>query len=179
VKPTVVAFAGQMASGKTSLSTAVAAQLGWPRVSFGQYVRDQAARRGLEQGREALQELGASLIREQGWEALCRSVLEQAPEWRPGANVVVDGVRHVDAVTTLRRLVHPSTLLLVCLVAKPGVTAERMRQRGVADSAQREVLLSHSTEIEVTSGVAGMADVVLDAAQPQQVLLRTVLAHLR
>ena len=45
MKPVVLAFAGGIASGKSTLSSGVSRALGWPRVSFGDYVRRVARER--------------------------------------------------------------------------------------------------------------------------------------
>jgi cytidylate kinase len=112
MRPIVVGFSGRRASGKTVLSTEVARRLGWPRVSFGDYVRAVARFRSASAAPVDLQELGASLIQEMGWEEFCRRVLAQA-DWAPGRPLVVDGIRHTGALATLRRLVCPTDLLHV------------------------------------------------------------------
>ena len=47
-QPLVLAFAGRIASGKSTFSMGLAQVLGWPRVSFGDYVRQVARHSGLE-----------------------------------------------------------------------------------------------------------------------------------
>jgi hypothetical protein len=110
-RPMVLVFAGRLASGKSTLSAGVAGALGWPYVSFGEYVRQVARSRGLDWSRHVLQELGAALIG-QDCEGFCRAVLGQT-DWDPGQPLVIDGLRHVEAVDVLRQLVAPSTLLLI------------------------------------------------------------------
>src|SRR5690242_7997878 len=99
----VVALSGRIGSGKSALASRLAQCLGCERVSFGDYVRAAALAKGLEPTGENLQLVGAALV-EAGWEPFCRAVLAQAP-WQPGQPLVVDGVRHVDALAHLKRLV--------------------------------------------------------------------------
>jgi dephospho-CoA kinase len=54
MNPAVVGFSGRIASGKSAISKALAADIGCRRVSFGDYVRKVAAERGLAPTREAL-----------------------------------------------------------------------------------------------------------------------------
>src|SRR5574341_206680 len=100
-----------------------------PRVSFGDHVRAEARRLGLDDSaREVLQAVGEALIGA-GWERFCRSVLAQA-DWTPGRPLVIDGVRHVQAVETLRPLVAPAALRLVYLEVPESVRERRLRNRG-------------------------------------------------
>src|SRR5207237_1082407 len=87
MKPLVMALSGRIGSGKTTVSTEVARRLGWVRTSFGDYVRSLARSRGLDDSRETLQPLGASVLNE-GVEPFCRAVLAQAG-WTSGTPVVI------------------------------------------------------------------------------------------
>src|SRR5437764_382109 len=107
---TVLAVSGKIASGKSTLASTFANEVGWPYVSFGDYVRQIARQRGLEDTREVLQEIGDELIR-QNLEGFCRSVLAQA-DWKPGQPLVIDGVRHFEVDDLLRRMVGPSKYVL-------------------------------------------------------------------
>lgn len=154
--PQVLAFAGAIASGKTTLSREVASTLGWSRVSFGDAVRQEAMRRGLDTlGREVLQSLGDELIA-QGWEPFCRRVLTQAM-WEAGQPLVVDGIRHVEALDMLRRLVSPLRVRLVFVGVAPTERQERLRSRGVNVEAQVR-LDNHATEADVASRLPLLAD---------------------
>ncbi len=57
----ILAFAGRMGAGKSSVSGAFAADLGWKFASFGAFVRKTATNRGIEHTRESLQAVGAEL----------------------------------------------------------------------------------------------------------------------
>ena len=55
----IVAFAGRIGAGKSSVSAAFAADLGWKFASFGAFVRKSASERGMDLSRESLQAIGA------------------------------------------------------------------------------------------------------------------------
>ncbi len=174
MRPIVLTFAGGIASGKSTLSTAVAKALGWPRVSFGDYVRTEARRRGLGKSREVLQNVGVSLI-EGGWEPFCRAVLAQAV-WQPGQSLVVDGVRHAEVVQELQRLVAPSKLLLVFIATSEPVRKNRLRERNMADYRKLQRIESHSTEAQVKTVLQGMVDLTVDGTQSTDILRQGIVA---
>ena len=162
--PIVLAFSGGIASGKSTLAAAVAQSLGWPCVSFGAYVRKQAECRGLENSRETLQEIGSSLI-QKGWRGFCQNVLAQA-NWESGQPLVVDGIRHVEAVDELRRLVKPAQLRLIFIDLPESTRRERLYQRDLAGHKTFDRIDSHPMEVETKSTLPGLADLVLDGSQP-------------
>ena len=177
MKPVVLAFSGSIASGKSTLSRAVAETLDWPYVSFGDFVRTVAQSRGLGDSREALQEVGVSLIRE-GWTQFCRSVLNQIT-WRPGQPLVVDGIRHIEAVSELQKLVAPSEFLLVFVETSNPIREARLRTRKVADGEKLQHIESHSTEAQVKVFLAGMANLAVDGTQPIEELVQNVIFWLQ
>lgn len=157
----LVLFSGRIGSGKSSVSTGVAAALGWPRVSFGDYVREEASRRGLDSSRATLQAVGQSLI-DAGWDKFCGGVLAQG-DWQPGTSLVVDGIRHTAAVETIRSLTAPSRVVLVHLEAGNEVRLERIRRRGDQDEGSLERVESHPTEIESIVQLPGLADLLVSS----------------
>jgi len=135
-----------MGSGKTSLASVLATRLAAPRASFGDYVRSVAVERGLDaQSREVLQDLGNELIAG-GWDRFCTAVLNHADY--TGGPVVVDGIRHLDAITNLELLVAPLPFRLVAVEAQDSLRLERLAKRGV-DTTAAERAEAHSNEAEV------------------------------
>ena len=161
MKQTVIAFSGAIASGKSTLSEAVALSLGCQRVSFGAYIRYVARTRGLGDSREMLQAIGEELVGRDP-EALCRNVLAQV-SWLPGEQLVVDGVRHISVVDALERLVSPGHLRLVHLVTPPAKRASRLDARQERGDLTRYD--AHTTEHDVHNGLAERADLVVDGAR--------------
>jgi len=173
MKPIVLGFAGGIASGKSTLSIEVASSLGWERVSFGDYVRTVAKHQGLGESREVLQAIGASLI-DQGMPEFCTSVLAQA-NWTPGQPLVVDGIRHAEVISTLRRLVYPSELLLVFLAVNESIRKARLIERGLTKDEKLPQIEVHSTEAQVQTVLLGMADLIVDNTRTIKELVKEIL----
>ena len=168
----VLAFAGSIASGKSTISTAVATSLGWSRVSFGEYVRSEARLRGLGESRAVLQNLGVSLI-DEGCEQFCRAVLAQTG-WRLGQSLVVDGLRHVEALQELKRLVAPAKLLLIFIETSEAVRRNRVTERKGADCKELLRIESHSTERQVQAALPQIADITVDGNRPIEDLAQEI-----
>jgi cytidylate kinase len=157
--PFVIGVSGGIASGKTVFARLLAYRLGADFASFGDYVRFQAARMGLGIDRLSLQVLGERLIAEMGWDAFTAAVLS---DWAGQRHLVVDGVRHVEAVSALRAAIAPNLVCLVFLDADFETRKTRASKRS-SDAAHLDVYDTHSTELSVHSDLPSLADVVLDA----------------
>jgi cytidylate kinase len=170
----IVAFAGGLGSGKSTLSSSVATALGWPRTSFGTYVRSVAAVRELPDDREALQELGAELMRTIGPDGLTEATLKTVG-WNSGDDIVLDGVRH-EAVLEAVCSLAPCIFVFIA-VSRP-VRAERLALEGRLDDDLAHVE-QHSTEAEVESRLRPRADLVLDGTGSVEVLTAKVVEFVR
>lgn len=158
----VLCFAGAMRSGKSTVTQRLAAELGWPRAAFGDYVRTEAQRRGLAGQREQLQRLGGTLIDELGWREFSLATLQHAGV-RPGeAPVLIDGVRHEEALFALRDLYPGHEIVLVLLRPAEHARRQRMALEGV-EATRLERLEAHSTERQVRDRLPARADFVVDA----------------
>jgi dephospho-CoA kinase len=104
----VVGLTGLSASGKSTIASDLAKRHGFTRVSFGDVVRREALAR--KQSDISLQDLGLTLISEWGWTRFCTQVLGESIR---KDRVVIDGIRHRSALTTLQELVAPARLFLV------------------------------------------------------------------
>ena len=164
----VLGFASRMGSGRRELSKRVASALGLPRVSFGDYIRAEASRRGLGQTREVLQDIGESLVRDD-CENFCRRVLNQAA-WKAGESLVVDGIRHKQVEEILEELVKPSVFLTVFLDVDDRLRFTRLPSadlfivNGEAETFQQDEIErvdSHSTEAQVKALLPSTADLVV------------------
>ncbi len=178
----VIVFSGQIASGKSTISTAVATALGCERISFGGYVRRVAADRGLNAGStQVLQELGQHLV-ERDSLGLCRAVLGQAA-WKLGALLVIDGLRHVEIANELRKQVAPARLVLVHLSVDSKTRQRRFEGRmrkGLRPTGDSLLELDkHLTEVQVPNVLARMADLVLDGRTPESDLVKRVVDYVK
>ena len=128
----IVAFAGRIGAGKSSVSAAFAEDLGWKFASFGGFVRKTATSRGMEHSRESLQAIGAELEAKDA-AMFCRAVLDDAG-WNAGEPVVVEGIRHVRILEALKSLVAPQPVFLVYLEAPEELRRARLQERGVQEA---------------------------------------------
>lgn len=163
-------FSGGIASGKTTLSSAIAERRGITHASFGRFVRTTAKGRGIPEVREKLQDLGASLIDELGWDEFCSRVLAAAG-WQRGQPVIVDGIRHVTGYETVGRIVSPMPTALVFLDAPLEVRDARKRQRGDVGTRDLVTLQTHSTEKDVVDTLRSIATLALDGTNSLEALV--------
>jgi dephospho-CoA kinase len=168
----VLAFAGRMGSGKTTLTTAVASVLRCKRASFGDYVRHIVTARGLEQTRQNLQEIGTELL-EQDKLQFCSDVLHHAG-WTPGEALVIDGLRHAETIDLIRKLVSPLRLKIVYLEVDDDIRIERLRARGEGERDVLSLAEAHSSEQQVASILARQAHLIIDSIAPVQECVRRV-----
>lgn len=154
----VICLSGGIASGKTTVAQALAKR--FPNVavrSFGDVVRQQA--RGQEKAldRAALQEVGLSLV-QAGWQAFIGALLQNVSQ---SIDVlIVEGIRHVEAVDELRRRRLSDRVLTVYLKVGFAVQEQRLRERGESSASRSHAVESSLAEVEAT------ADVVVDATLP-------------
>jgi cytidylate kinase len=160
-RPVAVAFGGRLGAGKSSISTALAEDMGWKRGSFGDFVRSVVGTRGMQPTRQVLQDIGAEL-ESQDAIVFCRDVLKAAG-WNPGESIVIDGIRHARVLSVLRELVAPAPLFFVFLDAEDQSRRQRLYQRDSIDAEALAVAESHSTEHEVISVLPDLADLRLSS----------------
>jgi dephospho-CoA kinase len=166
----LICLTGGIASGKTTLADALRAALpGAVRLSFGDVVRRRAQATCAEPTREHLQETGLQLIRE-GWVSFVDELLSGL-EGDP-AVLVVEGVRHREAVDTLRTRQPTRRLLLVYVEI-----ADQHRQVRLARRAEPDHVLTHNVERDVES-LRAVADVVVQGHRPVDELVAIVRRHI-
>jgi len=159
----LVCFSGQIGSGKSSVSAAVAAALGWRRTGFGDYLRNQIARLGGDPNdRKALQDLGQKRV-EDDPAAFCRDVLAAAG-FQPGDHFVIDGIRHVAIFEILAAVGKPSQARLLFLGALETTRSARVQTR--ADAKDLVRASTHAVEVELQYALPQRADAVVDADRP-------------
>jgi dephospho-CoA kinase len=170
----IVCIAGGIGSGKSELAARLGEVLRCPIVGFGQYVRSVARAQNLPETREVLQRLGGSLAAE-GWESFCLAVLRQA-SWETADTLIVEGIRHREAIEGLRSVAKPAAVSLVYLRASEATRDSRVALRdgnidGLAGAR------THSTEAQVDD-LWRIADLVVNADREADVILGEVRAWL-
>lgn len=174
----IIALAGAIGSGKTTLGTALAAVRHAPRAGFGDYVRHLAMERGLDVAeRSVLQDLGQDLV-----EADAASFLAGALAWaghKPGGDLVLDGLRHMKILAALRDRAAKGLdeVVLVYLDTPIDVRRDRVAQRGVRakDIALDE---AHPAERDLATRLRDAADLLLAGDRPVEALIAQMQAYL-
>src|SRR5579863_6121642 len=110
----IFAFAGPSKSGKTTLGRRLATELDLPFASFGDYVRKEAHRNGLSNPSSEDLQVTGQLLAKNDMPAFCKAVLEEGG-FVVGQGLVVDGVRHLSALSTLKVLIPQQPVKLVYL----------------------------------------------------------------
>lgn len=129
----VVTLSGAIGSRRSELAIKLAQHLGWPRVKFSDYIKSVIrADGGDPENRTQLQSYGQKLVQNQ-LEKFVADVLAMAPEWRPGDDLVVDGLRHVEVLLTLKRKAVPSKVLYVDVSTDPILREKGAKDRGIAE----------------------------------------------
>ena len=169
----VLAFAGKIGSGKTTITKALADALGCSRTGFGDYVRQVVATRGLPQTRANLQIVGTELL-EEDLHGFCRAVLFNCG-WSPGETLVIDGLRHAETIDPIRDLVSPVPLRIIFVDVEEKVRLERLIGRADRDDQPAAQMDAHSSEQQVNSNLRERADLIIQGTDPVQDNIRKIL----
>jgi len=166
MKPVVLSFSGSIASGKTTISNKVSNILGWNFASFGGFIKKVAIKRGYNPvSREIMQEIGTELI-EWGWIKFCEAVLNDA-NWVKGEGLIIDGIRHVEGLRTITKIVAPQKTFLIFVRLDEKVRLQRILQKNIPMDKLNSIE-SHPTEIEVKDILFNKADLIVDGNAPIQ-----------
>ena len=176
MKPVVLAFSGPIASGKTTIAHAIAETLNWRFASFGDFVRKEAHRRQLESSRKVLQDLGNEII-SQGWESFCQAVLVDSG-WICGQGLIIDGIRHIEGLETVRKLVSPVPTFLAFVQIDDQTRRARLHEKNILKGRELKRIDTHDTERQVKGILEGVADVIVDGALPVEITVRDLIIWL-
>ena len=168
----LIALCGSSKSGKTTIAVRVAEELHCRVASFGAFVRKEARKKGLTNPtRRQLQDIGDHLAT-RDMQGFCKAVLDDTG-FEPGSPLVIDGIRHTEAVEAIQKLIPDQVLKLVYLetdlstrAKRAGLTAEEMK---CVDSHQVE---SQSTKLR------SLANLVLDTSGSNETSLAQVFLFL-
>ena len=159
-----LAFTGKIGSGKTTLTTALARELGCRRASFGDYVRHVVNRLGLDENRENLQRVGTELLERDRLE-FCGAVLSHSG-WTAGESVVLDGLRHEETIEPIQGIVQPAHLEIIFVEIDEQTRLNRLGIRGDGDRRALSLADSHSSEGQVSFILAQRADLIVRGDDP-------------
>lgn len=173
MKPVILAFSGSIASGKSTLSNKLAQTFHWPRASFGDYVRSVADTRKISKTRKVLQTIGNELVISDV-ESFCNNVLQQA-NWKHGQPLIIDGVRHVNVLIALRKIVAPMKLYLLFISIDGDVQANRFIARETEELLSLQTLELDSTEQQVGTYLRDMADFIVDGSRSVEKVIQDII----
>lgn len=173
----VLAFSGRTKAGKTTIANSLAGRLNWPLASFGDYVRSEALSRGRTDKREDLQDLGATLITTLGIDEFCRLTLAHADLDNNSAPCIVEGVRHLDALTALRRLFEPVPVYLIHLDISDEERQKRLEAEGVTLD-RGAAWEQHDTEQDVAQILPDQAELLVPVGDMPEPALATIIGWL-
>lgn len=170
----IFAFSGSIGSGKSTLSVELSKKISCKYASFGNYVRKQAISNGYANPTRAyLQEIGEGLVIN-GIKDFCEAVVVDSG-WQRGESLVVDGVRHLDALENLRSIFYPQKLYLIYLEIDEKTRVERLSSRDKDDVEVDQN--GHSTEVQVGRVLKEKADFIIDASDTVINNIRIILKH--
>jgi cytidylate kinase len=158
ILPAIIAIAGPIGSGKTTITTHLSARLGWPHAAYGDLIRSIATNRGLTTDRATLQHIGTELIAA-GWDALTRQILTQAC-WAPGEPLILDGLRHLGAAIALTKTVAPLPTIVIYLDTTAAIGTARAHHRDQLSNNATHHDERHPVELDLPA-VRNQADLVL------------------
>lgn len=166
----LVCFSGKIASGKTSISRAVASRLDCDRACFGGYLREKIAREGGDPAsRESLQNLGQRQI-ESDAELFCRAVLATG-NFVPGEDFVLDGIRHIAVLSHLVQIAAPSEVCLIFIDAAVELRQSRVGTESDGACADFARATRHIVEADMENKLPMASHAVLDGSLSEQALV--------
>ena len=128
-KPCIICICGEIASGKTYLGNILSKSLKCERYSVSEYLKYYSRNNNIEiKTREDLQEVGKERILT-GWDVFCKEYLKFS-NWNAEKLLIIDGIRHMEFISTCERLCYPTQLFVVYLDVRSEIRKERMLRRG-------------------------------------------------
>jgi len=172
----IIAFSGSSQTGKTTLGRRLAQELHCKFVSFGDYVREQAKKRGMSNpSREDLQDLGQQLA-EADIVGFCRAVLETA-HFSPGDCLIVDGIRHTEALRAISTISNGQPIRLIYLHAPMKVREGRDAEHNLSGTLHQ--IDAHQVEGQTNREIKQLANLVVDARGEAEKSFSQILDWLR
>jgi adenylate kinase family enzyme len=144
MKP-IFCFSGRINSGKTTLSKLIAENNSFAYTSFGDCVRSEATKKGIEHSRFNLQELGSELVKS-NLHDFCKKTI-YLNGWDKKRPVIIDGIRHKRVYEAIVEINHSVPVYLI------HITRE--------NRSSTEEVDSHETEKDATYYLDNIADLVV------------------
>lgn len=142
----VIAIAGGRGAGKRTISKLLVSRLAAKRASFGEYLRGEARRVAIMPFIEGLQNLGQRLVSTEP--ASFVEMVLRAADWDRTGILVIDGIRHIEILDTLRSLLSPIPVQLVLISVASPFRKKRLEGRG-ENVTDFEQLDAAETEVQI------------------------------
>lgn len=179
----VIALSGAIGSRRSELAERLAEKLGWPKIKFSDYIRQQILAAGENaQDRLLLQQYGQRLVQNH-LIAFVEGVLAMAPQnWQADGNLVVDGLRHVEVLLSLRSLVEQngghSKVFYVHVKPDPLGKEAGARDRGIMEQDMYRYDRALS-EAQMNRILPAYADLEVDGALGSALNLQDIVEKLK
>jgi dephospho-CoA kinase len=155
-----IGFAGAIASGKSTLITALSDAGQFRVASYGELIRSLAGDQGRSLGREDMQVLSERILAAVPQVDLARMVLDRSG-WTGNGILLIDGIRHRAALYGLRQVLSPVPVVLVYVKTSAAVRRVRIMRRDRITQGDGEAHDAHPTELEAHAGLEKLADLVV------------------
>lgn len=139
-----ICVAGKIACGKSTVAKEIAAYTGFPRISFGDILRNYSQEHNIPQTRETLQDLGQKILDQYGYDGFLKWAMDNSPNIDWNGPLIIDGLRHIVVYEYIVEL-FPETILIYCNCDKQ-TQINRILSRDKITEDEAIKIVSHSTE---------------------------------
>ncbi len=129
MKRVLICVTGMPGSGKSVVVEGIAEEFGYPVLSMGDVVREEARRRGVKRDLKSMMKFAKRLREEMGPAAVAELTSRRIRNMSSEV-VVIDGVRSLDEIT---RFSKEGLVIIVAVHASPRTRFERLVRRGRPD----------------------------------------------
>jgi len=157
----VIALAGPISSGKSSVAALIGEEISAPVVSFGSLIRGSQPEGAT---RERLQDAGTQMLNRLGPAGLLDAALQACGTSTTDIPVVWEGVRHRSVLEALVDLYVPNRVALFMLASPE----QERRRRAIAEAgSERRLARWEKHETESLAELAPLAELAVSAASAQ------------
>ena len=176
----VITLSGTFGSRRSELAEKLEARLGFPRVKFSDFIKARIADDGENGADRVLQQQYGQRFVQDDLDWFVEGVLNMAPGWTTAGNLIVDGLRHVEVLLTLRQKVQEahSQLFYIHVQADPLRRETAALDRGIneQDMYRYDRALS---EAQMNRILPAYADLQVDGALGLGLNMRDIEKRLR
>ena len=178
----VITLSGAIGSRRSELADRLADRLGWPKVKFSDYIRQRIAQSGEQADSRVLQQQFGQRLVQNHLAEFVEGVLALAPaNWTAQGNLIVDGLRHVEVLLSLRELVQEkagSKVFYVHVKPDPLKREEGALARGIQEQEMYRYDRALS-EAQMNRILPAYADLEVDGAMGLSLNLQDIEEQLR